>query len=250
MRTDTGWEVCRSTKGNHPCAPGTRALPETVGHGSAMQALQPVSGCGVISSSVICAKTSRRTGASLVEAPDHPSTVRQADLSDNALDARSRLEQAVAVLGPDLSGVVLDVCCFLKGLEGIERERRWPPRSAKLMLRTGLDLLAAHYGTRAGRAGLQRCGSRRNQVDAACAISFMRPTMERRPLDRCGVRCSPKTDIVKDRLFVGANNVLWRAVGKQGQCNRHETTDDVSVGSASKRPSYRRAMGPAPPRPD
>lgn len=77
----------------------------------------------------------------------------QADLSDSALDARSRLEQAVAVLGPDLSGVVLDVCCFLKGLEGIERERRWPPRSAKLMLRTGLDLLAAHYGTRAGRAG-------------------------------------------------------------------------------------------------
>ncbi len=77
----------------------------------------------------------------------------KADLSDNALDARKRLEKAVAILGPDLSGVVVDVCCFLKGLECVERERRWPPRSAKLMLRTGLDLLASHYGTRAGRSG-------------------------------------------------------------------------------------------------
>ncbi len=77
----------------------------------------------------------------------------KAALTDNALDARKRLERAVSILGPDLSGVVVDVCCFLKGLECVERERRWPPRSAKLMLRTGLDLLASHYGTRAGPNG-------------------------------------------------------------------------------------------------
>ncbi len=86
----------------------------------------------------------------------------KADLSDNALDARARLEKAIASLGPDLSGVVMDVCCFLKGLETVERDRRWPPRSAKLMLRTGLDLLACHYGTRAGptpRGGIRTSGS-------------------------------------------------------------------------------------------
>ncbi len=67
-------------------------------------------------------------------------------ISDFALDARRRVDRALGMLGTDLAGVATDVCCFLKGLETVERERRWPPRSAKLMLRTALNLLAAHYG--------------------------------------------------------------------------------------------------------
>ena len=68
------------------------------------------------------------------------------EISDFAMDARSRLNRAVDVLGPDLSGVTLDICCFLKGFEAVERERSWPPRSAKLMLKTALSLLSRHYG--------------------------------------------------------------------------------------------------------
>lgn len=69
----------------------------------------------------------------------------QADLADSALAARDRVTAAMRALGPDLSGVALDICCFMKGLETVERERQWPARSAKLMLRTALAALARHY---------------------------------------------------------------------------------------------------------
>jgi hypothetical protein len=67
------------------------------------------------------------------------------DVCDSALSARDRVTKAVIALGPELSGVALDVCCFAKGLEIVERERQWPARSAKLMLRTALMALARHY---------------------------------------------------------------------------------------------------------
>ena len=68
-----------------------------------------------------------------------------ADLTETALAARIRFARAVEAMGPDLSGVAVDVCCFTKGLELVERERLWPARSAKLMLRTALAALARHY---------------------------------------------------------------------------------------------------------
>jgi hypothetical protein len=76
---------------------------------------------------------------------DKPRAGTVADLSDSVVAARLRVAAAADAMGPDLSGVALDVCCFEKGLETVERERAWPARSAKLMLRTALLLLDRHY---------------------------------------------------------------------------------------------------------
>lgn len=87
-------------------------------------------------------------------------------LTDMVVAARERLRNALEAAGPEFAGLLLDVCCFLKGLEDIERERRWPPRTAKIVLQLGLDRLARHYGLAEHAHGRARA-SIRTWLDAA-----------------------------------------------------------------------------------
>ena len=80
------------------------------------------------------------------------------DLPDGAMAGRRRLGQIAEAMPRDCWGVLLDVLVFGKGFSEVETERRWPRRAAKLVLRIGLDQLAAHYGL--GAAGEGREGAR------------------------------------------------------------------------------------------
>lgn len=69
-----------------------------------------------------------------------------AALLDSAIAARTRVNKALAAVGPELADILVDVCCFLKGLAEIEAANGWPVRSGKLILQLALTRLARHYG--------------------------------------------------------------------------------------------------------
>jgi hypothetical protein len=95
-----------------------------------------------------------------------------AAFTEATVAAKFRLDRALAAAGKEFAGLLLDVCCFLKGLEAVERERGWPPRTGKVVLGLALDRLASHYGIAAEARGPRRAPTRAWQAPDA------RPTMD------------------------------------------------------------------------
>ena len=67
-------------------------------------------------------------------------------MNDATLAARQRLHNAFAAVGPELSGILYQVCCLTAGFESAEAVLALPPRSGKAVLKLALTRLARHYG--------------------------------------------------------------------------------------------------------
>jgi hypothetical protein len=106
-------------------------------------------------------------------------------------------------VSPEFSGLLIDVCYFLKD---IERDHAWPARPGKVVLQLALDRLARNSAMRRRRADRPARRSEHGSpmmrllawrtVDyatvakAVFASARMRSTMDRKPFERCGVRFS------------------------------------------------------------
>lgn len=82
-------------------------------------------------------------------------------IQDATAAARERVRRALGAVGPELAGILIDVCCHLKGLEAAERHAGWPQRSGKVVLQLALTRLARHYGIERTGQG-QRSGAVRH----------------------------------------------------------------------------------------
>ena len=69
-----------------------------------------------------------------------------AEMPDRVMAAKRRFEAALQAVGADHANLLIDVCCFEKGLTEIEKAAGWPQRSGKLVLQIALRQLARHYG--------------------------------------------------------------------------------------------------------
>ena len=75
-----------------------------------------------------------------------PHSTTRLNENERMLDARQRLRAALAACETGEADLLLDLCCFLKPLEVVERAHGFRARTGKQALARALTRLARHYG--------------------------------------------------------------------------------------------------------
>jgi hypothetical protein len=68
------------------------------------------------------------------------------EMSERVLAAKLRFDKALKAVGSEHADILIEVCCFERGLTEIEQRAGWPQRSGKVVLSRALRELARHYG--------------------------------------------------------------------------------------------------------
>lgn len=101
---------------------------------------------------------------------------RVADLTDAMISARQNFHAALDAVGPELSGMLVQICCLSAGIEQAERLLELPQRAGKAVLALALTRLARHYGIlRQGR------GPERGSAIGQWGTGDYRPVIEPQP---------------------------------------------------------------------
>ena len=67
-------------------------------------------------------------------------------MQEGAIAAKGRFFKALDAVGPDLSDVLIEVCCHLCGMDEAEKQLQLPQRSGRIVLQIALTRLGHHYG--------------------------------------------------------------------------------------------------------
>jgi hypothetical protein len=89
--------------------------------------------------------------------------------SETILAAKQRYYAALERVGPELSPILVEICCYASGIEAAEQLLNMPRRSGKVVLQLALTRLARLYGLIAPEKAVPE------SVIRSCALDGYRP---------------------------------------------------------------------------